>query len=152
NYELATNHAVVIQTAEHTATSKLGIPDGRIVLTQQFLERDFYDASAVAISVVGRKSKARYLNESTVQLSAAPGKGLFTILISSAASFDPTQDIAALALKELAVAETKDFQTLQGETADWWNDFWRKGFVHMHSADGQADFVEANYTYFLYLM
>ncbi|HTA95510.1 MAG TPA: DUF5703 domain-containing protein, partial [Verrucomicrobiae bacterium] len=152
NYELATNHAVLFQTAEHSALSKLDIRDGRILLIQQFSENKFYDSSAVAISVVGRKSKARYLNDSTVQLSAAPGKGKFTILISSAASFDSKQDTGALALNELQAAEPKNFKALQSETADWWHDFWSKGFVYMHDSAHQADFVEANYTYYLYLM
>src|SRR5262249_18103306 len=39
-----------------------------------------------------------------------------------------------------------------GEPADWWRDFWSRGMVYMHSSSGQADFVEANYTYYLYLM
>jgi len=151
-HELSTNHAVMVQTGGHTATSKLDIHDGRVLLTQEFREMDFYDASAVAISVVGRKSKARYLNESTVQLSAAPGRGRFAILISSAASFDPKRDVGAPAIKELEAAEAKGFAALQSETADWWHDFWGRGFVYMHSADGQADFVERHYTYFLYLM
>jgi Glycosyl hydrolase family 95 catalytic domain/Domain of unknown function (DUF5703) len=152
NYELATNHAVLVQTAEHTALSKLDIRDGRILLIQQFRENDFYDSSAVAIRIIGRKSRARYLNDSTVQLCAAPGKGRFTILISSAASFDPQQDTGALAEDALKAAEPKGFAGLQSETAEWWHDFWSKGFVYMHSASGQADFVEANYTYFIYLM
>jgi hypothetical protein len=152
NFELATNHASLIRTAEHTAASKLDIRDGRILLIQQFRENEFYDSSAVAISVVGRKSKARYLNESTAQLSANPGRGRFTILISSAASFDSSKDVGAVALAELQAGEAKGFKTLKSETADWWRDFWSKGFVYMHSASGQADFVEANYTYFLYLM
>jgi hypothetical protein len=153
NWELTKNHAVMVRTAEHSATSKLDIRDRRILLIQQFREREFYNASAVAIEVVGAASRARYLNEATVQLSASPGKGRFTVLISSAAGFDPNQDVGALALKELEAAETKRFQGgLQAETAAWWHDFWAKGFVYMHSAEGQADFVEANYTYFLYLM
>jgi hypothetical protein len=152
SYELARTHTVVIQTAEHTATSQLQIQNGRIVLTQQYREHQYYDASAVAIQVVGRRSRARYLNESTVQLSAAPGKGKFTILISSAASFDPKQNIADLALKELDAAAAKGFARLEKENAAWWADYWSEGFVHMHSGDGQADFVEQNYTYFLYLM
>ena len=34
----------------------------------------------------------------------------------------------------------------------WWSEFWSKAFVRLHSDDGQADFVERNYTYFLYVM
>ncbi|HTX22897.1 MAG TPA: DUF5703 domain-containing protein [Candidatus Aquilonibacter sp.] len=166
NYELATNHSDVVQTAEQTATSKLDIRNGRILLIQQFRENEFYDSSAVGISVVGRRSKARYLNETTVELSVAPGRGKFTILISSAASFDTNKDVGAQAVAELQAAEMKGFQGLETETADWWHNFWSKGFVYMHSDSntatpnpanptvklGQADFVEANYTYFMYLM
>ncbi|HEY1789583.1 MAG TPA: DUF5703 domain-containing protein [Verrucomicrobiae bacterium] len=152
NYQLATNHADLFQTAEQTALSTLDIRDGRIFLTQEFHENTFYDTSAVGVSIIGRKSKAIYLNGSTVQLSAAPGRGTFTILISSAASFDPREDAAALAAEELQSAESKRFSGLQNETTAWWHDFWRKGFVYMHSNSGQADFVEANYTYFIYLM
>ena len=35
NYDLAKNHTVEYHTAEQTATSKLDVRDGRIVLTQQ---------------------------------------------------------------------------------------------------------------------
>ena len=152
NYPLTEQHAVMVKTAEQSATSRLDIRDGRIVLTQEFRERDFYDASAIAIGVVGRRSRARYLNESTVQLSAAPSRGKFTILLSSAASFDAQQDVAALALAELETAAPKPFSALVESTESWWRQFWTKGFIHMHSGDGQADFVEQNYTYFLYLM
>jgi hypothetical protein len=150
NYELAANHTVEVHTAEHIAASKLDIHDGRIVLTQDFSEHNHYSASAVAIAVVGRESRARYLNESTVQLCAAAGKGKFTILISSAASLKKDVDVASVAIAQLAAA--KSFDDLAAETAAWWHDFWSRGFVHMHSADSQADFVEANYTYFLYIM
>ena len=73
NYELASHHAVMVTTAEHSATSRLDIRGGRIVLTQEFREAAYYDSSAIAVAVIGRPSKARYLNESTVLL-AAPGK------------------------------------------------------------------------------
>ncbi|HEV2331167.1 MAG TPA: hypothetical protein VGY56_20485, partial [Verrucomicrobiae bacterium] len=152
NYELATNHADLFQTAEQTALSKLDIRDGRIFLTQKFRENKFNDSSAVGISIIGRKSKAIYLNGSTVQLSAAPGRGKFTILISSAATFDLQKDATALAANALLAAESEKFSGLQTDTAGWWRDFWSKGFVYLHSDSGQADFVEANYTYFLYLM
>lgn len=151
-FPLAQDHSVVFRTASHTATSTLGIHDGRITLTQQFREGDYYGSSAVAIGVLGRPSRARYLNESTVQLSAAPGKGRFTILIASAASKSPARNTAAAALEQLAAAESKGFDGLRRETAAWWNDFWSRGMVYLHSESGQADFVEANYTYFLYLM
>jgi len=152
NFALAQAHTVMVQTAEHTAASKLDIRDGRILLTQEFREHDFYDSSAVAIGIVGRAAKTRYLNESTVQLSAAPGRGRFVILISSAASFDSKQDVGALALAELDAATGKNFSELLSDNSAWWRDFWAKGFVHLRSDDGRAETVEQNYTYFLYLM
>ncbi|HEY8993919.1 MAG TPA: DUF5703 domain-containing protein, partial [Lacunisphaera sp.] len=152
-YELEQSHAVEVHTGEHVARSQLEIRDGRILLVQQFTEREFYGASAVAISVLGRPSRARYLNESTAQLSASAGRGKFTLLIASAASLEPKQDTGALALAELDAAAPRGFAGLQADTADWWNDFWtRGGHVALHSADGQADFVGENYTYSLYLM
>lgn len=166
-YDMASNHVNSFQTVEQVALSHLEIRDGRIFLTQQFHENNFFDWSAVGVSIVGRKSKAIYLNGSTVQLSAEAGKGKFTILISSAATFNAQgEDPTSMAIDELKSAEVKSFSGLQTETADWWHDFWRKGFVYMHSGAntatfnpanptvtlGQADFVEGNYTYFLYLM
>ena len=152
NYNLVKNHSVMVRTRNHTANSTLDIRYGRIVLIQEFREGDYYNASAVAVGVLGRKAKAKYANESTVRLSAAPGKGRFTILIAGASSFDSNDDVSALALKELEAAAAKGFKKLLADTSGWWRDFWSKGFVYMHSDDGQADFVEQNYTYFLYLM
>lgn len=152
SYELAKNHAVEYQTAEHTALSQLHINEGRILLTQKYTEKEYYNATAVAIQVVGRKSKARFLNESTVQLSAAPGKGKFTILISSAASFNKEEDIVKTALNKLVAVSNKSFDELLKENTKWWSDFWSNGFVHLTSSSGQADFVEQHYTYFLYIM
>src|SRR5581483_7845415 len=153
NWQLTSNHAVIFKTANHYATSQLHIRDGAILLTQRFAENQFFDSSAIAITVVGRESRPRFLNESTVQLSTPPGKGRFTILIASAATFDRRQDVGSLSLEELSAAkERKTFAALAAENARWWHEFWAKGYVTMHSADGQADFVGANYLYYLYLM
>jgi hypothetical protein len=176
NFPLAQEHAVEIHTAEHTAKSQLHIRDGRIALTQHFSERKFHDSSAAAAMIVGRPSRARFLNESTVQLSATPGRGKFVVLVSSAATFDAQRDVAALALAELDAAlnrgtsvspvglaknesdhgrdarATSLFDALYASNAAWWRDYWAEGYVGLHSADGQADFVGENYTYFLYLM
>jgi hypothetical protein len=146
------NHAAVLHTGAHTATSTLGIRDGRITLVQQFREGSFYDSSAVAIAVAGRDARARYLNETEVELAAPAARGRFTILIASAAGAAASIDTAAIALRQTDAAAGKGFEGLRRETAEWWRDFWSRGMVYMHSASGQADFVEANYTYYLYLM
>jgi hypothetical protein len=152
NWTLTRQHAAVVLNGPHSATSRLDIVGGRIVLTQEFREKSFYSASAVAIGVVGRKSKANYYNETTVRLSAAPGKGKFTILMSTAASDDPKEDVAAKALKQLDAAQAKDIDGVLADNRAWWGRYWSKGFVRLHSDDGEADFVEQNYTYFLYIM
>ena len=152
NYELMSRHASVVQTGAHSALSRLDIRDGRIVLVQEFTEGEFYSASAVAIEVTGRESHAAYLNESTVRLSVAPGRGKFTTLMASAVSYDPKADVEGTALKQLDAAAGRTFDDLLGDNRRWWSGFWSKAFVHLHSADGAADAVEANYNYFLYVM
>ena len=152
NYALSSRHIVQVQTRSHSASSKLDIRNGRIALTQEFKEGSYYDSSAVVIGMAGRESKSRYENDSTVRLSAAPGKGRFLILIASAASFDPNQDVASRAVTQLEQAAAKGFDAMLASNQGWWHDFWSKAFVHLHSQDGVADEVEKNYTYFLYLM
>jgi hypothetical protein len=139
-------------TKNHTATSKLHTIDGKIVLTQKFEEGDYYCGSAVAIAIIGRKSKAKIANVTEARLTAEPGQGTFTILIASAASFDREEDIMGPALDDLKAAAAKGFEGLFEDNKSWWHDFWAKGFVHLHSDDGVADMVEQHYTYFLYLM
>jgi hypothetical protein len=148
----ARDHIVTVQTRSHTAASQLHIRDNRILLTQDFREGGFCCKTAVAIGMLGRDAKPRLLNETEVRLAAAPAPGNFTILIASAATFDPKEDVAALALGQLEAAASKGFPTLARETQDWWREFWSRGFVHLSSADGAAKFVEQHYHYFLYLM
>ena len=152
NFLLSSNHAAQVRTGFHIATSKLDIRAGRILLIQEFREGDFYSASAVAVGIAGRKSRADYYNETTVRLSAEPGRGTLTILTASAVSYDPKQDVAGLALKQLSTAQAKSFDGLLQDNQRWWNGYWARGFIHLHSADGVADEVEKNYTCFLYIM
>jgi hypothetical protein len=148
----ARDHIVTVQNRNHTAASQLHIRGDRIVLTQEFREGDYCSKSAVAIGIIGRGAKAAISNEAEVRLTAVPGRGSFTILIASAAGFDPNEDIAAAALRQLEAAASTGFTALARETRDWWHEFWSHGFVHLHSTDGEADFVEQHYHYFLYLM
>jgi hypothetical protein len=148
----ATNpHSNVIATGAHTATSAMEIRNNRIILTQQFREAGFFDSSAVALAVVGREATADFANESTVRLLASPGKGTFTIVIGSAASFDHDADVAEVALKRIdGVPHSVD--AILESNRPFWNDYWSRGYIHIHSADGVADTIEDNYNYFLYIM
>ncbi|MCU0918021.1 MAG: DUF5703 domain-containing protein, partial [Planctomycetes bacterium] len=141
-----------VKTGAHTAVSKTESRAGRIVLTQKFTEADYYCGSVVAIGVVGRPVEVRMAGEREIQLVADAGRGAFTIFIASAASFDPKQDLVAAALGRLAVAQDKGYAALAESNKTWWHDFWSRGFVRLHSADGVADEIERNYTYYLYVM
>jgi len=141
-----------VRTRSHLAVSQLETRDGRIVLTQKFSEDAYHCASALALAIVGRDSQARITNDQELKLTAMPGQGKFTILMASAASFDPNEDIASAALSQLDAAAAKGFPSMLEENRTWWHDFWSKAFIHLHSADGNAGYVEQNYTYFLYVM
>lgn len=150
--EQENDHANLFHTRAHLATSTLGIQNHLVTLTQRFQEAEFYDSSSVAVVVIGRSSHASYANETTVRLSAMAGRGRFTILIGSGASNNRALDPMAAAIEQIKRAEAKSFAGLKTDTADWWHAFWQEGSVYLHSASGQADLVEENYDYFLYLM
>jgi len=152
NYELSENHMVKVKRRGHLAISRLHIDNDAILLTQEFSENDFYNSSAVAIGISGRKSRARYLNESTVQLTAAPGNGKFTIYISSASSNKDVAESVNTSLGALKSAVNGGFNDAYSDNSAWWHEFWSKSYVDLHSEDGVADYVEKNYTYFQYVM
>jgi hypothetical protein len=148
----ARDHVATVQTRNHTAASQLHVRGDRILLTQEFREGDYCCRSAVAAAVAGRPGSAHIANETEVRVAAGRSRGSFTVLIASAATFDPKEDIASACLRKLDAAASKGFAVVARETRDWWRDFWSRGFVHLRSADGEARFVEQNYHYFLYLM
>jgi Glycosyl hydrolase family 95 catalytic domain len=140
------------RTRSHLALSKLEARDGRIILTQKFTEDDYYCGSAVVVGLIGRDARARQINDDELRLIAPAGKGVFTILIASAAGFDKNLDIVADAQRQLDAAVEKGFAGLADANKTWWGDYWAKSFVHLHSDDGVADMIEQNYTYYLYIM
>ena len=147
----ARDHVVTVQRGDHTASSRLITGDGRIALTQEFREGDFCCKSAVTVQVVGKASVARIVNETDVALETA-GPGSYTLLIASSATFDPHGDVLAAAFANLDAGGAKGAAVLLEETRNRWHSFWSRSFIHLSSADGEADFVERSYSYFLYLM
>jgi hypothetical protein len=145
-------NATVVRTRNHTALSRLRIQEDRILLAQEFREGEYYCGSAAAVGVVGRKAKAQVAHQTEVRLALEPGQGAFTVLIASAASFDPQEDVAAAALNHLEAAAAKGRDELAQASREWWHEFWSRAFVHLHSAEGTADYIEQHYTYFLYVM
>jgi hypothetical protein len=137
---------------DHLALSKVSFAGNRIILTQEFKEGSYYCGSAVVIEVLGRQSKASLENESTARLSIEAGNKAFSVLMASAASFDPKEDLIAIASQKLDAAASNGFDNLLKSNQQWWSDFWKKSFIHLQSEDGEANFIEKNYTYYLYVM
>lgn len=152
NYSDTFKHINRVRTASHFAASQLHITDGGIALSQEFTENKYYNASAVGVKIVGRKSQARIVNNTTVRLTAAPEKGSFVALISSSSSFDQGENIVWKAAKKAGKAESAGYAALRDINEAWWHRFWARTFVHLSSKDGRADLVEKHYTWFKYLM
>jgi hypothetical protein len=136
----------------HTAISTVDFMDNRIILKQEFKEDEFFCASAVVVGTSLDGSRSEYCGLTGVRLSLAPGSEDFTVFIASAASFDPEENVVALALKNCEDAESMGAEDLLRSNKQWWHRFWGRSFVHLHSEDGEADLIEANYHYFLYVM
>jgi hypothetical protein len=142
----------VVKKGGHIATSRLKISGNRILLTQQFEEDEYFCKSVVIIEISGRQTKPVKSNSSELQLVVKPGKEPFTIYISSAASFDKKSDIIKTANDQLDQAVEEGFDSILDSSRKWWSDFWDRSYVILHSEDGEADFVQANYNYFMYVM
>lgn len=126
----------IVRTGAHTAASTwTRRPDGTQLLRQVFTEGAYYCASSVVARVAG---------------GGAGGPEL--VYVASAASFDPKVDVDAAALVRLDAAQARGFDALKSDNDRWWESFWSRSCIRLHSADGRADRVEANYAYFLYLM
>jgi hypothetical protein len=147
----ARNHIVTVQRANHTAASQLIAEGSRIALTQEFREGSYCCKSAVAVAIAGRSAAPRILNETDVALEAS-GVGAYTIIISSSAAMQAEEDALVAAFTNLDVAANRGVAAIAQASQDWWHSFWSRAFVHLTSADGDADFVERHYHYFLYLM
>lgn len=145
------NHTVRFPHRSQTATSRLIAEQGRIALVQDFHEGSFCSKSAVALTLVEGAGETEIVNQTDVRIMADE-MGPVTILVASAASFHPGDDVASAAYRKLDAALAKGVAGIRCESQQWWHDFWSKGVVELHSADGTAGYIQQNYHYFLYLM
>ncbi|MEX1240832.1 MAG: glycoside hydrolase family 95-like protein [Cyclobacteriaceae bacterium] len=150
--KLRTLRSPVTKRGNHTAISRLKVMGNKIVLTQEFREDLYYCASSVVVEIVGREARATLENETTIRLVVAPGDAKFSVLMASAATFDPEEDVVALSFKKLEEAKSKGFEGLLQSNKVWWENFWEKSFIHLSSDDGKASLIERNYYYYLYVM
>ncbi len=140
------------QKLNHRATSRLEPRGVRLVLTQAFEEADYYCGTALVVGTAGRAARFAQTREDEISLVVEAGKGAFTVFAASAASFDKERSLADEAMRQLEAAEKLGFERLLSANQAWWRDFWSGNFIQLHSADGVADEVERNYTYYLYVM
>ncbi|HKE23255.1 MAG TPA: DUF5703 domain-containing protein [Bryobacteraceae bacterium] len=147
--KFARDHIVTVQHINHTAASQLIVEDNRIALTQDFREGSYCCKSAVAASIVGLHATPRIVNETEVALEAARP---YAIFISSSATFEVAEEPIIGAFSSLDAAEGRGASAIAKDAGEWWHGFWSRGYVHLSSADGDAEFVEFHYHYFLYLM
>ncbi|WP_262245170.1 glycosyl hydrolase family 95 catalytic domain-containing protein [Parapedobacter soli] len=141
-----------VKNGNHTAVSSLKHYGDQLVLVQEFREDDYYCTSAIAISVLGDKAISEQINEMTLRLLISPSSKETTVFVASAASFDPNEDVEKLALNKLALATTSGFNQIVNSNQQWWRSFWERSYIYLNSEDGEADFIEQNYTYYLYVM
>jgi len=149
-------------TADHErqyhykATSTFRRKDEKIFLIQEFSEKKFFCRSALGVDITGREIDREKSGSTGVpfcwRITLEPGSEPFTILISTSANFNKHEDIISEAVAKLEMAGKLGFEKMFSETQVWWKSFWQKSFLHLHSSDGVADFLERCYTYHMYLM
>jgi hypothetical protein len=87
--------------------------------------------------------------ETRICLEGGPGE--FDVYVSSAATFDPSEDVVEKALGLLRQARTAGKDRLQSEAAAFWEKFWEKSFIEL-SGNAEAALVEQHYQYYMYLL
>ena len=125
------DHVVTVQTRNHTAASRLEVRGECIVLTQEFREGDYCCKSAVAI---GKGEGAGFSTRRRCGWRCSPG----TVLIASAATFRPRGGCRGVRAAPTGSGGGERLGCALRETADWWHEFWSRGWVSLHSADGVA--------------
>ena len=141
-----------VKTGEHVATSTFADGAGRVLLLQRFQEREHYNASSVAASIVDDDVKIEVASAKERVLVAPAARGKRSVLISSAASWDPQGDVGAAASDILSEIAKQPVEDLRRQHRAWWSQFWSRTFVRVSSDDGVADFMDRLRTLQLYYM
>lgn len=132
-----------VRAGENIATSTFSDDPSRIVLTQRFQERDYYNASAVAVAVAGGDGPEIDGTSPTSRMLVLPAaQSRRVILISSAAAWNPERDVAEAAVALLNEAGARSVAELRDPHQVWWKEFWSRTFVKLTSADGRAEQAE----------
>jgi hypothetical protein len=140
-----------VSGAHVTSHSLAGSPDTPVVV-QRYREGDHHCASAVAacLGPDGVQGPPAGALARTLVAPARPGQR--TILIASAASWAPHEDVDQTALRALGAARRRTDDALRQEHERWWQDFWSRTFVQATSDDGVAAFMQRVRYLHLYYM
>ena len=141
-----------VKTGNHTAHYTFHDDHKDILVAQQFDERDYHCASAVAARIDGYRIQAEKQSERSRILIAPAKKGKRTILISSSASRSPQENVCARAAEILNEASEKSYDVLREDHVRWWSSFWSRTFVHISSPNGVGSFMERVRNLHLYYM
>jgi len=128
-----------VRAGENIATSTFIEDESRILLTQRFRERDYHNASAVAVGVAGGGAEIDRTSATSRTLTIPPAQKKQVILISSAATWDPESDVAGAVVALVNEAGARSVAELRDQHQDWWSRFWSRTFVEMSSEDGRAE-------------
>ena len=142
-----------VRHGDHVSRYEFYENGGPFALTQRFREREHYCASAVAVRVVeGFLDVQR--TETFREFVIPPMRGKRTVLVSSAASFEPHADVlrVALSLVNQLPRGRAPYSYLRKAHTQWWARFWSRTFVHLRSDDGVAQFMNGLRTLHLYYM
>jgi hypothetical protein len=150
--KLRTLRPLLVSKGDHNAISALKIEKNQLVLTQKFTEKNYYCGSSLSIVSSDENAKAEISNKEEIRFVIPPDSKTATFFIASSASFNPDEDIQETAISLNIKAKKLGFDYLLSASSKWWESYWEKSFVHLHSSDGVADNVEKNYSYFLYVL
>lgn len=131
-----------VRAGENVATCIFADDPRRIVLTQQFRERDYFNASAVAVGVGGNGAEIAATNATSRTLILPASQNKRVILVSSAATWNPDSDVGGVARALIRDTGSPSVGELRSSHQVWWKDFWSRTFVKLKSADGRAEQAE----------
>jgi len=141
-----------VRNGLHVAKHRFADLRDQVLVVQQFSEKEYYNGSALAAGIAGDGVRLESSTERTRTLVAAPRKGRRTILVSTAASWSAQDDVGATASRLLEKTSLQTYDALAQEHRRWWHAFWSRTFLHAHSPDGLADFMERVRNLHLYFM
>ena len=124
----------------------------QVLVVQQFSERDYYCGSALAAGITGDGVRLESSTDRTRTLVAAPSRAAGRFWSRRPLPGRPQTRSVPGPRQLLAQTAPRPGEVVRNEHRAWWHAFWSRTFVHAHSPDGLADFVERVRHLHLYYM